>query len=78
MDDLRKKGVAFVAVSESDYGGFLLDSVHPKKGEAAEFARRKAFYEDLLRNGDLLFQRDRGTVLYLHPGLRLYRLPPAD
>jgi hypothetical protein len=77
IDELRKKGVTHIAVSESDYGGFLLDSVHPRKGESADFTRRKAFYEELLRDGTPIFLRDRGTVLYLHPGLRLYPMPPA-
>jgi hypothetical protein len=78
IDELRKMGVTHVAVSETDYGGFFLNSVHPKKSDLAEFERRKAFYTDLLRAGDLLFQRDRGTVLYLHPGIRLYAMPPGD
>jgi hypothetical protein len=77
IDDLRKKGVTHIAVSESDYGGFLLEGVRPKSGESADFTRRKAFYEELLHNGTPIFLRDRGTVLYLHPGLRLYPLPPA-
>ena len=70
IDELRKLGVTHIAVSESDYGGFLLESVHPRKGESADFERRKLFYEELLRNGTPIFLRDRGTVLYLHPGLR--------
>jgi len=74
--DLRRMGVTHVAISETDYGGFFLDSVHPRKSDVADFERRKAFYSELLRNGDLLFQRDRGTVLYLHPGIRLYAMPP--
>lgn len=74
--ELRRKGVTHVAVSETDYGGFFLNSVRPRKGDAADFERRKDFYAELLRNGDLLFQRDRGTVLYLHPGIRLYAMPP--
>ena len=76
MDELRARGVTHLAVSESDYGRFLLTGSIPQKGEAEDFARRKAFYETLLRDGKPIFQRERGTVLYLHPGIRLYRLPP--
>jgi hypothetical protein len=75
LDELRKMGVTHIAVSESDYGGFLLEGVRPRNGESANFTRRKAFYEDLLRDGRPIFVRDRATVLYLHPGLRLYPLP---
>ncbi|MEP6670827.1 MAG: phospholipid carrier-dependent glycosyltransferase, partial [Chthoniobacter sp.] len=78
IQELRKKGVTHVAISESDYGGFLLSGVRAKKGETADFERRKAFYTELRRDGELLFERERGTVLYLHPGIRLYAMPPAE
>jgi hypothetical protein len=78
LDELRKMGVTHVAISETDYGGFFLNGMRPKKGDAGEFDRRKAFYSELLRSGDLLFQRDRGTVLYLHPGVRLYAMPLGE
>lgn len=74
----RKSGVTHVAVSESDYGRFFLPGLRPKKNEENDFERRKAFYKKLLHEGDLLFVRERGTVLYLHPGLRLYTIPPAE
>ncbi len=78
LDVLRARGVTHVAVSESDYGRFFLRSVRPQAAEAEDFARRKSFYEDLFQHGVLLFRRERGTVLYLHPGIRLYRLPPKE
>jgi hypothetical protein len=78
IDELRKMGVTHVAISETDYGRFFLSSLRPKKNEVADYDRRKAFYTTLLRDGDLLFERDRGTVLYLHPGIRLYAMPPGD
>lgn len=74
----RAKGVTHVAVSESDYGRFFLRDLRPRAGEEQKFAQRKAFYEELLRDGERVFGRDRGPVLYLHPGLRVYRLPPED
>jgi hypothetical protein len=76
IDQMRQMGVTFVAVSESDYGKFRLRSLRPQAEEAASFARRKKFYDNLLRDGELVFERERGAVLYLHPGLRVYRLPP--
>ena len=74
LDELRAKGITHVAVSESDYGRFFLKSLQPKKGEEQDFARRKAFYESLFRDRDPLFERERGTVIYLHPGIRVYRI----
>lgn len=78
IEELRKLGVSHVAISETDYGRFFLNGVRPKKDEVKDFERRKAFYAELLRSGDLLFQRERGTVLYLHPGIRLYAMPPGE
>jgi hypothetical protein len=76
--ELRQRGVTHIAISESDYGGFFREGARPKEDEAADFERRKAFYATLLREGDPLFQRDRGTVLYLHPGIRVYAVPPEE
>ena len=76
MAELRARGVTHLAVSGSDYGRFSLPGLIPQKGERESFERRKAFYEALLRDGELVFWRERGAVLYLHPGIRLYRLPP--
>jgi hypothetical protein len=79
IEELRQHGVTHVAVSESDYGRFRLDGVRPKKGEEQDFTRRKAFYDELLRDGgEPLFRRERSTVLYLHPGVRLYELPAGE
>ena len=74
LGEMRAKGITHVAVSESDYGRFFRKSLQPKKGEEADFARRKTFYETLLGSGDPIFQRERGTVIYLHPGIRVYQI----
>ena len=73
-DELLATGVTHVIVSESDYGRFFLQGLRPQPSERADFERRKAFYEGLLRDEELLFERERGTVIYLHPGIRVYRL----
>ena len=74
LEELRAKGITHVAVSESDYGRFFRESLRPKKGEEADFARRKIFYERLFRERTPVFQRERGTMLYLHPGIRIYEI----
>jgi hypothetical protein len=74
LDELKKRGVTHIAVSESDYGRFFLRGLKPQESAREDFQRRKAFYERLLREEELVFDRDRGTVIYLHPGIRLYRL----
>ncbi|HEX5177510.1 MAG TPA: hypothetical protein VFV83_10795, partial [Chthoniobacteraceae bacterium] len=74
LSELRAAGVTHVAVSESDYGRFFLDGLRPRADERDDFARRKSFYEELFHTGENLWERRRGTVIYLHPGIRLYRL----
>ena len=76
LDEMRAKGITHVAVSESDYGRFFLKSLQPKKGEEEGFARRRAFYDNLFRECRMVFERERGTVIYLHPGIRVYQLMP--
>jgi hypothetical protein len=74
LDDLRGKGVTHVIVSESNYGRYFRRSLRPQEGFEAGFARHREFYERLFRDGELLWKRDYGTVIYLHPGIRVHRL----
>ena len=74
LTKMRADGITHVAVSESDYGRFFRESLRPKKGEEEDFARRKNFYETLFREGEKQFERPRGTMLYLHPGIRVYHI----
>lgn len=79
LDELRAKGITHVVVSESDYGRFQLKSLRPQAGEKEDFLRRQTFYAELQRAGPpvtLLAEWERGTVIYLHPGLRVYRIAP--
>jgi hypothetical protein len=74
FDGLRAQGITHVIVSESDYGKFFRARLHPQKGQESSFARRREFYSRLFNEADLLWERERGTVIYLHPGIRVYRL----
>ncbi len=74
LDDLRQQGITHVLVSESDYGRFFLPGLRPQKAEKADFERRKGFYEQLIRDEVPIFERPRTTVIYLHPGIRVYRI----
>ncbi|MDB6149939.1 MAG: hypothetical protein JWQ44_1387, partial [Chthoniobacter sp.] len=72
--ELAASGITHLVVSQSDYGRFDRKSLRPQPNERADFERCKEFYESLLRDGDLMFERERGTVIYLHPGIRVYRI----
>ena len=74
LDELEARGVTHVAVSEMDYGKFFLSGLRPQESGRKDFDRRREFYERLFREGDLLWEREKGTVLYLHPGIRVYHL----
>ena len=74
LDELQAQGVTHVIVSEMDYGKFFLRGLHPQESAQADFERRRDFYDRLFHEGELLWERDKGTVLYLHPGIRVYRL----
>lgn len=74
VDELVAGGVTHVVASESDYGRYFLKSLVPQNTFRDEYEQRRSFYEDLFHRGERLWSRPRGTVIYLHPGLELYRL----
>jgi hypothetical protein len=74
LEELRAQGIRYVAVSEGDYGRFFLKT-HKPAAEETDYARKKAFYERLFREGQLLWQCPAGVFPYLQPELRLYQLP---
>ena len=70
--DLAAKGIDYIAISESDYGIFFRKAAEGHL--APELQRKRAFYETLFHDYQPLWERSRGTGIYLHPGLRVYRL----
>ena len=72
--ELKAKGITHVAASESSYGRYFLDSLRPQATHEEAYQRSRSFYEQLFREGRLLWSRDRGTVIYLHPGVKLYEI----
>lgn len=73
---LRQRGIFYVAVAEGDYGRFFLKTHQARPEEAAEYERRRAFYEEVFTRGELLWEAPAGLLQYLQPAIRLYRLPP--
>lgn len=78
IDELRAAGIRYVAVSEGDYGRFFLDSHQATAAGSADFTRRREFYRRLFAEGDKVFELPAGTLQYLQPSVRLYRLPPPS
>ena len=79
IEEMRAQGITHVILSEQSYGRYFRSSYHPRKGNTKEFEKDRALYEALLREGDKprepLWKAERGTVIYLHPGLEVYELP---
>ncbi len=76
MDELRAQGVTLAALCQDDFGRFELKSLRPRKDADQEAYRRTAVLYQALRAGRApLWERPRGLVLYLHPGLMVYPMP---
>jgi hypothetical protein len=76
IDELRARGIRYVAVSESEYGRFFLRNHKPTKRAQANYDRQKKFYERLFREGELLWECKAGLLPILQPQIRFYYLPP--
>jgi hypothetical protein len=74
FEELPAKGITHVIISEQDYGRYFRKGLKPQKGSETKFAESRKFYERLRSEADLLWERKRGTVIYLHPGIEIYRL----
>lgn len=78
LEELLAMGFTHAAVCEGDYGRFFRSSIKPKDGTETTFNKRRAFYARLFTDGELLWERPTGTLLYFQPGLKLYQLPNPD
>ncbi len=76
ITELQNIGVTHIIITESTYKKFERAGLKPKKDEADNYDRRKRFYSDLRRDFEPIRLWPRGTVLYLHPGLEIYRIVP--
>ena len=72
IDELLAKGVTHVAVSDESYDRYL------RKKTPGRGGKHREFYERLFKEGTLLKEWLPGTISYLQPGLRLYRIAPAS
>ncbi len=73
---LAARGIGYIVISESDYGIFFRKAATGHL--TPEFQQKRKFYETLFRDSQPLWERPRGIGIYLHPGLRVYRLTAAQ
>ncbi len=77
IDEMRTWGPVYVAVSQRAYDRFFTD-LKPRASEKADFDRRKEFYARLFAEADLVQEWKSRGIMYLQPGLKLYRLRPTS
>ena len=73
LDEMREWGAVYVAVSPRAYDRFFGD-LKPRPAERADFERRRDFYARLFAEAELVFELPSRGIMYLQPGLKLYRL----
>ncbi len=80
FDNLRRRRINYVVVADVAYGRYLTPWLQAEPGHEASFIQRRAFYERLFHEGELVW--DSRNDLPLHPSrtwtsplLRVYRVP---
>jgi hypothetical protein len=76
LDALRTKGVTHVAICRQSYGRYFADETKPREGVKTGFDKRREFYARVLEEGELLKEWPSGTISYLQPGIKLFRVAP--
>ena len=74
IEKLQTENVEIIIISESTYMRFERSGMRPKQGTASAAERRRTFYQELRRTHEPVWTRPRSTVIYLHPGIEVFRL----
>lgn len=72
LEKMRRAGYTHVLISYDVYHRYVDGSV--PQTDVADFHRRRDFYEQLMKEGKLLWQEDNFQPKTLHPGLSLYEI----
>jgi len=78
IEELRARGIEYVAVSEGDYGRFFLKTHKPRESERADYERCHKFYKQLFAEGTLIWECPAGALQYLQPAIKFYHLPAEN
>jgi hypothetical protein len=77
LDKLRKCGVTHVAICKQSYGRYFKDETKPRESAKTGYDERREFYAEVLEEGELLKSWPSGTITYLQPGIKIFRITPA-
>ena len=72
LEEFVERGVHYFVVTGEDYAHIFNAPLTARNAETK--ARCEAFYGGLFQRGQLLWESQPGRLVYLHPGLRVYRL----
>lgn len=72
VEEMKRKGVTHIVVSENAYGNIL----HKNYPKNSPHIPRQKLYETIFekQKTELLWERDRGKLRYLHPGIRIFAI----
>jgi len=76
LDELRSKGVEYVAVCRQSYGRYFNDETKPQADVKSGYDKRRDFYARVFAEGKLLKEWPKGPIAYLQPGIKLYQIAP--
>lgn len=74
ISELQRRGVRYVAVFCADRGRFLDRNTFIDRDDLDAYERRKAFYDALERDHELVLKLKHGVSKYLNPAMELYHL----
>ncbi len=78
VDELLAKGVTHIAVCRQSYGRYFSDETQAQTSGKTSYDHRREFYGRIFRQGVLVKEWPRGTISYLQPGIKLYRIAPEN
>jgi len=78
LEQLQKNGVSYVAVCKQSYGRLFNDDKRPNEAVRVKVGKQRDFYADVLEKGTLVHEWKPGKISYLQPGIKLFRITPAE
>jgi hypothetical protein len=78
VDDLRAKGVSYVAICRQNYGRYFNDEMQPQSSVKSGYDKKREFYGRVITEGELVKDWPKGPIAYLQPGIKLYRIAPHE
>jgi len=74
FDELRAKGVSYVAICRQNYGRYFNDEMKPQNSVKSGYDKKREFYGRVITEGQLVKEWPKGPIAYLQPGIKLYRV----